>query len=114
MATIRLTNAERAWLDELPDAAGESVPDQSCNLDGGHPGKHVAFVQSQDYGDNESLISWWVWWDEDGHTISARKECIVERLAQHPGADLCMLPADHWGRHLYVEDGPNPEEFRIA
>lgn len=111
-AAIRLSREERDRLDALPDAAGKSLPDHRCDLDRGHPDAHVSFVQSQDYGDQETLISWWVWWDKDGHTISARKECDTERLAQHPDAELCMLPTGHWGRHVYV-DGSR-EEIRIA
>lgn len=113
-ATFTLSPEECTWLDALPDAPQLSEPDHCCNLDPGHPSDHVSFVQSQDYGDNETLISWWVWWSEAGHSLSARKECEVERLSQNLDADLCLLPTGHWGRHAYVSSGPGGEEIRIA
>ncbi|GAB3677610.1 hypothetical protein GCM10027597_18620 [Saccharopolyspora tripterygii] len=99
----RLVNAVRS---DTHTALTQVENVHCCNLDPGHPSEHVSFVQSQDYGDNETLISWWVWWSEAGHSLSARKECEVERLSQNLDADLCLLPTGHWGRHAYVSSGP--------
>lgn len=65
-----LDDAEVAWFGSLPDAAHQVQARLWCELEAGHPGRHVALAQSQDTGqreDGDPEVNHWAWWADAGN-----------------------------------------------
>jgi hypothetical protein len=98
-SSMRLTEAEVTWLDNLSHAAHEVTGPVRCELEAEHPGRHVGLAQADDIGGADGPeINYWAWWaDDSAHEISNENTCEAE----DPKGELCLLPVGHPGRHLY-------------
>lgn len=98
-SSVNLTEAEVTWLDSLSHAAHEVPGPVQCELEVGHPGRHVSLAQADDIGGADGPeINYWAWWAEgSAHEISTGDACDAE----DPKGELCLLPSGHVGRHLF-------------
>ena len=101
-SSVNLTEAEIAWLESLPHAAHDMPGRVWCELGAAHTGRHVALGQADDVGGPDGPeVNYWIWWEDDGSTYEiANGEACGARLGD-PESDLCLLPVDHPGRHLF-------------
>lgn len=97
-----LAKAEVAWLESIPGADNEVPEDFNCELEPGHPGRHVAGVQSV----GATGAEYWAWWDDSGtREIAAADPCEEREGHVRTGEAepwLCLLPAGHSGRHFFA------------
>jgi len=98
--------AEAAELGAVPDAAYELAPQMWCELEAGHPGRHVALAQAQDAPTQDQRddadVNHWAWWDNDGSPeLTTGPSCPAASREADPDADLCILPAEHAAGHLF-------------
>ena len=91
-----LTDAERSFLDALPDGAFEVEDVLYCQVQRDHAGPHLA--NGQDSGSDE----WWLRWDDTNREAICLPGCPVTRgVPDGAGEGLCLLPANHDGRHSF-------------
>lgn len=88
-------------LSALPLHATDIGPDQLqwCELEPEHVGYHhslgdVAFVE-------EECEEWWLRWDENGHRDLAALPGCPAKLGDRMDEELCTLPMEHAGAHIY-------------
>ncbi|MEV8639452.1 hypothetical protein AB0395_48210 [Streptosporangium sp. NPDC051023] len=94
MSATELTSDEYRILDELPDGANTVEVEAHCWVQEGHPGQHMTLGQACGAED----VEWWLRWGDEGRDLAAVEMCPE---ADPASADLCLLPAGHWGRHSY-------------
>jgi len=101
-SSVELTDAEIEWLDSVPDAAHD-VPGRAwCELEAQRPSPHVALVQAEDAGELEDArVNYWAWWGDDDSVHEVTNGDTCEVCSDGPESDLCLLPSDHVGRHLF-------------
>lgn len=98
-SATRLTEAEVTWLDNLSHAAHEVTGPVQCELEAGHPGRHVGLAPADDIGGADARRSTTGRGgpDSSAHEISNEETCG----AKDPKGELCLLPVGHPGRHLF-------------
>jgi hypothetical protein len=88
-----ITDAEYARLDALGDGGFGVEREFPCELQAGHPDLHCGV--GQDVGPADA---WWVCW---GPNVGADRLRRLPYCPAEDGADLCLLPLDHWGDHSF-------------
>ncbi|MBM9507974.1 hypothetical protein [Actinacidiphila acididurans] len=102
IAAAAITAAEIERLDNLPDAANETVDADGCQFKAGHTGRHAWLAQVQDGGENTT--GWWVMWDAPAGTDPSTYEIVSAPFCEEPDPDgiwTCEHPAAHEGPHRF-------------
>ncbi|MBT1098081.1 hypothetical protein [Streptomyces sp. Tu102] len=97
LASLSLNSHDQAALSaeaEIPDFWAEDGSFR-CQLQGSHPGRHVALLDHLAWDEDPPVVTWWLWWDGSGRTFTHAPSCPACHLPDgHPAGSGCSTHAD--------------------
>ncbi|MFI1769386.1 hypothetical protein ACH41H_46270 [Streptomyces sp. NPDC020800] len=76
-----------------------------CQLTGSHAGPHVALVDPLAWDEDPPVVTYWLWWDDSGHTLTQAPSCANCHLpSQHPANSGCTANADRCQISITISD----------
>ncbi|MDD9376524.1 hypothetical protein M8Z33_07525 [Streptomyces sp. ZAF1911] len=97
---VVLTADDVAKLNAEPRHAHEVQPVATCDLEGGHPGEHHAYLQ-----ETANRTGWWVRWEGNGfggaYVLEVLRHCHLTRSVPYEDwtdEEACLLWRGHPGR----------------
>ncbi|GHC90082.1 hypothetical protein GCM10010349_78210 [Streptomyces flavofungini] len=93
---MTLSPQDQLTLDAKADVSDlwEDGPSYGCQLRGAHPGRHVALIDHLAWDEDPPVVTYWLWWDAGGHTLTHASSCSDCHLPQgHPVSSGCSTYA---------------------
>ncbi|MFJ9752625.1 hypothetical protein [Streptomyces chartreusis] len=107
VASLTLSPHDHAALAteaEIPDLWAHDGS-YRCQLRGSHPGRHVDLVDLLAWDEDPPVVTWWLWWDANGHTLTHAASCPACHLpGGHPVDSGCKAQTDQCTMTAEISD----------